>query len=203
MTGSGKTYTMLGDIYSGNTGERGLCSMALDYLFAQIDRTNTKVKISYLEIYNEHVKDLLAETASKTAQFGLMILEDPIKGIVIPELTEYKINSLEEFGVLLSKGNEKRTMAPTRVNQFSSRSHAILQIIVESIDEAQRIIVGKLCMVDLAGSERAATSENKGIRMIEGGKINRSLLALGNCINVLSDKLQSRTLYVPDRKSVV
>ena len=97
---------------------------------------------------------------------------------------------------LLSLGNSRRTCEPTAVNKTSSRSHAVLQITVEGKgrvgDVSQEVSTGKLYMVDLAGSERASQTKNRGKRMIEGAHINRSLLALGNCINALggSGKVQ-------------
>ena len=95
---------------------------------------------------------------------------------------------------LLFFGNQNRTQEATGANETSSRSHAILQIIVEAKDKASGTIaevsVGKLSLIDLAGSERAAKTNNRGIRMIEGANINRSLLSLGNCINALVDNMK-------------
>ena len=100
------------------------------------------------------------------------------------------------------KGNEKRTMAATNSNAFSSRSHAILNIEVEqsSFEMKNKILVSKLSMIDLAGSERASVTKNCGIRLKEGANINRSLLALGNCINILSDT-SKKGAFVPYRDS--
>jgi kinesin family protein 18/19 len=88
---------------------------------------------------------------------------------------------------LLFQGNKERTQEPTAANKTSSRSHAVLQVIVKQQNRVrntlQEIRVGKLFMIDLAGSERAANTHNTGKRMVEGAHINRSLLALGNCIN--------------------
>ena len=203
MTGSGKTHTMLGDIYNIINSEEGLCSLAIESIFQNIKKDQNKefkLKVSYLEIYNEQVKDLLNDNPTKGS--SLMLIEDPITGVQVPDLSEFIVNNSEELIDLLLKGNERRTMAATSVNQFSSRSHAILQIMLESYDSAKGIVnTGKLSFVDLAGSERAATTENRGMRMIEGSKINRSLLALGNCINILSDKLKGNANFVPYRDS--
>ena len=91
---------------------------------------------------------------------------------------------------LLLQGNQERTTEPTAANQTSSRSHAVLQVTVRQQNRVkntmQEIRTGKLFMIDLAGSERAANTHNRGKRMVEGAHINRSLLALGNCINALS-----------------
>ena len=103
---------------------------------------------------------------------------------------------------LIDQGNGRRTMASTSSNQFSSRSHAILILSIEkrNLLEPSQIIFAKFCLVDLAGSERALISDVKGIRMTEGANINKSLLALGNCINILSDS-NKKGAFVPYRDS--
>ncbi len=228
VTGTGKTHTMFGDIYLNLNFEKGICMFAVDYLFSKIitesqnNQNNQyslttqsldssgrtyKVKISYLEIYNEQVVDLLVDrdrqiTASGDQQH-LMIVEDPNKGTSVPELTEYAVTNSEQVQNLIILGNSRRTMAATGVNQFSSRSHAILQINVEQILKSkdnirEEIVTSKLLLVDLAGSERGGLE--KGIRREEGANINKSLLALGNCINILSDKSKKGS-FVPYRDS--
>lgn len=214
MTGAGKTHTMFGDIYHHDTGEDGICTMAIDAIFsrlAAVPNARFKLRTSYLEIYNEQVKDLLVAhteqkvTRASTIGGGLMIVEDPIVGVTVPDLSEHDVKNSKELLELVLKGNEARTMAATKANQFSSRSHAILQIAVElhrsETGGRERVTVSKLSLVDLAGSERAATTENRGLRMLEGGKINRSLLALGNCINILSDRNRAGSSFVPYRDS--
>lgn len=225
VTGTGKTHTMFGDIYNEINFEKGICMYSIDYLFKKVEQlkenNEVKVKVSYLELYNEQVIDLLIPNScslnakSNTNQdfcLGstplfkkdyetLMIVEDPNKGVVVPGLTEFEVKDTEDILSLLLQGNMKRTMAATGSNQFSSRSHAILQILIEqktkgnNIDE---IISSKFLIVDLAGSERGGAE--KGIRTQEGSNINRSLLALGNCINLLSDKRKSGS-FVPYRDS--
>lgn len=206
MTGAGKSYTMFGHISSLDNYERepGISIYLLQDLFKIItsEELNSKdffIKLSYLEIYNEHIRDLLTPNSE-----NLMILEDPMKGVVVPDLTEYSINSVQDLIENVHKGNARRTMASTSMNQFSSRSHAIIQLTLDQKNKAkdtlEEIISSKLSLVDLAGSERAASSENKGIRMTEGAKINRSLLALGNCINILSDPNKGGS-FVPYRDS--
>lgn len=212
VTGSGKTYTMFGDIYEEINIEKGICTSTLEYLFESLEnRKNTefKTKISYLEIYNEQVIDLLYEESNKSQQFNLfnnqfiskkeslMIIEDAIKGIIVPNLNEFYIKSIEEVIEYILKGNKKRTMAATGSNQFSSRSHAILILVLEQIIDNKKV-TSKFLLVDLAGSERGGLE--KGIRTQEGSKINKSLLALGNCINILSDKSKEGS-FVPYRDS--
>ena len=132
MTGSGKTHTMLGDIYHSTTGEAGICTMAVEAIFQKVGvDTSFRVKLSYLEIYNERINDLLAFSSLTTSSTGLMVVDDPIKGVAVPELTEYEVHNSPELLKLILKGNERRTMAETSTNQFSSRSHALMQISVE------------------------------------------------------------------------
>lgn len=157
------------------------------------------IRISYLEIYNEHVRDLLDDK-----QTQLMIVEDPVRGVFVPELREIEVEHPSELIDLIVDGNNRRTMASTTANQFSSRSHAILQISIQtsgsSLEMADQIFYSKLSLIDLAGSERAASTSNRGQRMVEGANINKSLLALGNCINILSDKNKLGS-FVPYRDS--
>jgi len=127
VTGSGKTHTMFGDIYSSNNLEKGICVYAVDHLFELINNesqsnntnntintnntnNNTKinVKLSYLEIYNEQVIDLLVPVSK-----SLMIVEDPIYGVSVPELTEYEVRNTSDILKIIIQGNERRTMAPT------------------------------------------------------------------------------------------
>lgn len=190
MTGSGKTHTMLGDIYNSNEDENGIWIITIEKLFDLINKQNQikyEVKISYLEIYNEQVRDLLIDK-----QTQLMIVEDPIKGVIVPDITEINVENSFDLANLIIEGNNRRTMASTFANQFSSRSHAILQISLQASEDSfemeNQIIYSKLSLIDLAGSERAASTLNRGQRMVEGANINKSLFALGNWINILSDK---------------
>ncbi len=121
-------------------------------------------------------------------------------------LSEIEVDTPEEILDLLIFGNKNRTSEATEANETSSRSHAVLQITVEHKDKdagiEAEIRIGKLSLIDLAGSERAAKTNNRGIRLIEGANINRSLLALGNCINALHENnSRSQTNYVPYRDS--
>lgn len=203
MTGAGKTHTMFGDMYLPQAREPGVVPLALNdlFAFAREKPGACKVRISYLEIYNEQVRDLLAARPSSRSQ-GLLLIEDPDKGVYAADLIEYEVGSAAEVGKLVVEGNSRRTMAPTGANQFSTRSHAVLQVSVERNDSEVdgQVTSSKLCLIDLAGSERAAATENRGVRMFEGANINRSLLALGNCINILSDPDKTGK-FVPYRDS--
>ena len=201
VTGTGKTHTMFGDIYKNLNFEKGICMYAVDYLFSKINMDTNKsfiTRMSYLEIYNEQVIDLLTTNPSSD---GIMIVEDPNKGVIVPELTSFIVSDSNQVLNYIMLGNSRRTMGATGVNQFSSRSHAILEINVEqriSNKNKEEIINGKILMVDLAGSERGGLE--KGIRREEGSNINKSLLALGNCINILADKTKKGS-FVPYRDS--
>jgi len=177
-TGAGKTYTMVG-----TENHPGNMYLTLKELFVNIKQQknnyNYDIRVSFLEIYNEMIRDLIV-----VSEDVLDLREDKDKGICVAGLSEVEVESPEDVMELLFFGNQNRTQEATGANETSSRSHAILQITVEAKDKASgitaEIAVGKLSLIDLAGSERAAKTNNRGIRMIEGANINRSLLSLGN-----------------------
>ncbi|XP_069920779.1 kinesin-like protein KIF19 isoform X1 [Oryctolagus cuniculus] len=198
-SGAGKTHTMLG-----MDAEPGIYLQTLTDLFEAIegtrDVTDCSVSMSYFEIYNEVIRDLLNPSS------GFLDLREDARGsIQIAGVTEVSTSNAQEIMQLLTKGNRQRTQEPTATNRTSSRSHAVLQVTVHQrsrgADLAEEVHVGRLFMVDLAGSERAAQTQNRGKRMKEGAHINRSLLALGNCINALSEKGGGRAQYVNFRDS--
>lgn len=198
-TGSGKTYTMIG--YKENPGNSVLI---IDDMFNTImkDEDNVyELKVSYVEIYNEIIRDLLVVKSKETY---LDLRDDPIKGVQLAGVKEYKVTNSNEVMKLLTEGNKRRTTEATNANQTSSRSHAIFQIHVhkkeKTADTEKEILTGKLSLIDLAGSERGTVTENTGIRLREGAKINTSLLALANCINALGDKTK-KGFYVSYRDS--
>ena len=192
QTGSGKTHTMLG-----HRGDRGVIQMALAKLFNE-QKEHTRVTVSFVELYNEEIHDLLIDEERRYGNHngvgGLDLREDPIKGPCIAGVTEMPASDVETVMALLRAGNERRTQEPTSANDTSSRSHAVLQLAIESSEKPEtqhrgrRVKIkrsSKLSMIDLAGSERAAETKNSGARLQEGARINRSLLALGNVINAL------------------
>jgi kinesin family protein 18/19 len=195
-TGAGKTHTMLGTV-----SDPGVMGLALGDLFRQMEAATAhtfQVSISYLEVYNEVLRDLL-----DPARGALELREDPVKGMSVAGISEVQATSAMEVISLLRMGNRNRTTEATAANETSSRSHAVLQIVVErrerTADTQQLVRVGKLSLIDLAGSERASVTQNSGIRMVEGANINRSLLALANCINALGAKAPGA--FVPYRDS--
>ena len=183
-TGSGKTYTMLG------TGEQpGIMPRAITDLFNYVrghGDKEYKIKFSYLEIY-ENIRDLLGNEKK------LDIREDNNKGIIISGLKEFEVEDTNTFFGLFLKGNNNRYVGETNQNEQSSRSHAVLQINIfnknKSGNNTNEITTSKFILVDLAGSERASKNLNSVDNKTkqEGSNINKSLLALGNCINALSD----------------
>ncbi|XP_074201634.1 kinesin-like protein KIF19 isoform X1 [Camelus bactrianus] len=198
-SGAGKTHTMLG-----TDAEPGIYLQTLTHLLRAIEETrdsaDCSVSTSYLEIYNEAIRDLLNPSS------GFLDLREDARGsIQIAGITEVSTSNAQEIMQLLTKGNRQRTQEPTATNQTSSRSHAVLQVTVRQRSRATNLAgavrLGRLFMVDLAGSERASQTQNRGVRMKEGAHINRSLLALGNCINALSEKGGSRAQYMNFRDS--
>ncbi|XWS51300.1 hypothetical protein CRYUN_Cryun12cG0165100 [Craigia yunnanensis] len=192
-TGAGKTYTMLGTM-----DNPGVMVLAIKDLFTKIRQRscdgNHVVHLSYLEVYNETVRDLLSPGRP-------LVLREDKQGIVAAGLTQYRAYSTDEVMALLQRGNQNRTTEPTRVNETSSRSHAILQVVVEYRvkDASMNVInrVGKLSLIDLAGSERALATDQRTLRSLEGANINRSLLALSSCINALVEGKK----HIPYRNS--
>lgn len=189
-TGAGKTYTMLG-----SDEQPGITYLTMAYLFEQItslsDERKFDIGISYLEVYNEQVMNLLTKS-------GPMKLREDANGVVVSDLRLKPITSAAELLSLLAVGNKNRTQHPTDANAESSRSHAIFQVHIRMINRVsgQKNTV-KLSMIDLAGSERAASTKGIGQRFKEGASINKSLLALGNCINKLADGAK----HIPYRDS--
>lgn len=130
--------------------------------------------------------------------------DDPLKGVTLTGATETRAESVEEGMGLLHAGNKRRTTEATNANLTSSRSHAVFQVTISCAPRSKDLqvskLIGKLSMIDLAGSERGTVTENRGLRLREGAKINQSLLALANCINALGDKSKKGT-FVPYRDS--
>uniref|UniRef100_A0A0N5BL07 Kinesin-like protein n=1 Tax=Strongyloides papillosus TaxID=174720 RepID=A0A0N5BL07_STREA len=185
-TGAGKTYTMVG------TKEKpGLMPLMTSSLYEKIKDTKFTVQISYLEIYNELIKDLLNPSSPI-----LDLLEDDKGNVNIPRLTKMRAINKDKVLQILQNGNQRRTREATAANKESSRSHAILEV---SLYNGTKLH-GKLYLIDLAGSERASQTQNRGQRLKEGAAINKSLLALGNVINSLSSNSKGRYVNYRDSK---
>ncbi|CAG9857590.1 unnamed protein product [Phyllotreta striolata] len=197
QSGTGKTYTMIGDV--GDADRQGIIPNIFSHIFAQItlaDQDNSyAVTVTYLEIYNEEIRDLLSDAPDKK----LTLREKPGLGVYITELLGFAVDSLEAVTEILVKGNKRRTTSSTKLNDVSSRSHAIFTVSVETKNKlTNKTTFGKLNLVDLAGSERASKSQATGDRLREAGKINLSLSVLGNVISALVD---GKATHIPYRNS--
>ncbi len=198
-TGCGKTHTI-----TGTAQQPGIIFLTMQELFEKIgERSSEKVtelSLSYLEIYNETIRDLLVPGGSKA---GLMLREDSHQAVTVSGLTSHHPKDVQEVMDMIVQGNEYRTVSPTEANAVSSRSHAVLQINIAMKDRNADInephTMATLSIIDLAGSERASATKNRGERLLEGANINKSLLALGSCINALCDA--RRKNHVPYRNS--
>ncbi|POS73636.1 kinesin motor domain-containing protein [Diaporthe helianthi] len=197
-TGCGKTHTI-----TGTAAQPGIIFMTMQELFEKIaerDEKTTEITLSYLEIYNETIRDLLVPGGSKQ---GLMLREDSNQAVTVAGLTTHRPKDVQEVMDMIVQGNEYRTVSPTAANETSSRSHAVLQINVAQKDRNASVnephTMATLSIIDLAGSERASATKNRGERLLEGANINKSLLALGSCINALCDPKKKN--HVPYRNS--
>ncbi|KAK3726500.1 hypothetical protein QZH41_003895 [Actinostola sp. cb2023] len=196
-TGAGKTHTMLG-----NSSSPGVCFLTMMDLYNRIEELKDEkicdVAVSYLEVYNETIRDLLLPGPS------LAVREDPVRGVCVSGLTLHKPRTAEELLGMLEFGNNNRTQHPTDANAQSSRSHAVFQVFVRQKDRTAGlqadVCLAKMTLIDLAGSERAHVTSNRGARFREGANINKSLLALGNCINALADN-ENKSGHIPYRDS--
>jgi hypothetical protein len=223
QTGTGKTYTMEGQ--NGLNEERGIIPRATEDIFNYIqsfnnqnNKTKTKflLRASYLQIYNDVISDLLTPDRS-----NLQIREDNKKGVFVENLSEFVVKTPQDIYTLMERGAAIRATGSTRLNELSSRSHAVFIITCEQsetrfVDEhgnevedtpyahqhaeaRQSFKIGKLNLVDLAGSERVRYSGATGVRLKESQKINQSLSALGNVISALTDSKGRQ--HIPYRDS--
>uniref|UniRef100_G1S420 Kinesin family member 4B n=1 Tax=Nomascus leucogenys TaxID=61853 RepID=G1S420_NOMLE len=203
QTGSGKTYSMGGAYTAEQENEPtvGIIPRVIQLLFKETDKKSDfefTLKVSYLEIYNEEILDLLCPSHEK-AQIN--IREDPKEGIKIVGLTEKTVLVALDTVSCLEQGNNSRTVASTAMNSQSSRSHAIFTISIEQRKKSDKnsSFRSKLHLVDLAGSERQKKTKAEGDRLKEGININRGLLCLGNVISALGDDKKGG--FVPYRDS--
>uniref|UniRef100_A0A1I8BLX7 Kinesin-like protein n=1 Tax=Meloidogyne hapla TaxID=6305 RepID=A0A1I8BLX7_MELHA len=189
QTGSGKTYSMQGDPQV--PVQRGIIPRAFEHIFESIattEHTKFLVHVSYLEIYNEEIRDLLGDSKKK--------LE--VKGVYIAGLGMHICHNVADCESLMQTGFNSRHVGATLMNKDSSRSHSIFTVYVEALSKSGHIRMGKLNLVDLAGSERQAKTGATGERFKEATKINLSLSALGNVISALVD---GRSTHIPYRDS--
>ncbi|KAM3930262.1 kinesin-like protein KIF13B isoform 1-T1 [Leptodactylus fuscus] len=207
QTGSGKSYTMMGTADQPGLIPR-LCSTLFDRTQkAETDELSFKVEVSYMEIYNEKVRDLLDPKGSRQS---LKVREHKVLGPYVDGLSKLAVTSYKDIESLMSEGNKSRTVAATNMNEESSRSHAVFNIILtHTISDVQSGTSGekvsKLSLVDLAGSERATKTGAAGERLKEGSNINKSLTTLGLVISALADQGagKNKNKFVPYRDSVL
>uniref|UniRef100_A0A8C3SBC6 Kinesin family member 27 n=1 Tax=Chelydra serpentina TaxID=8475 RepID=A0A8C3SBC6_CHESE len=219
QTGSGKTYTIGGGhIAAVAEDEKGIIPRAIQELFQSISENHNidfSVKVSYIEVYKEELRDLLElETSMK----DLHIREDEKGNTVIVGAKDCQVESVDEVMSLLESGNAARHTGTTQMNEHSSRSHAIFTISIcqqqpaqspKNVDAAQdsslrsgQIIASKFHFVDLAGSERVTKTGNTGERFKESIQINSGLLALGNVISALGDP-KRKSVHIPYRDAKI
>ncbi|XP_044728011.1 kinesin-like protein Klp98A isoform X2 [Chrysoperla carnea] len=218
QTGSGKTFTMMG------SGEcQGLIPRICKNMFARMHASiasgnNYRTEVSYLEIYNERVKDLLQENT----HHNLRVREHPERGIYVENLSTHLVSDYSDIQDCMVRGNRQRTTASTNMNDVSSRSHAIFTIMFIQAGVSNGVpseTVSKVHLVDLAGSERADATGATGQRLKEGAHINKSLVTLGSVISALAELCNdannisnstnsinhksSRSVHIPYRDSVL
>ncbi|XP_070801762.1 kinesin-like protein KIF1A isoform X15 [Pituophis catenifer annectens] len=214
QTGAGKSYTMMG---KQEKDQQGIIPQLCEDLFSRInDTTNDNmsysVEVSYMEIYCERVRDLL----NPKNKGNLRVREHPLLGPYVEDLSKLAVTSYNDIQDLMDSGNKARTVAATNMNETSSRSHAVFNIIfTQKRHDAETDIttekVSKISLVDLAGSERADSTGAKGTRLKEGANINKSLTTLGKVISALAEmdsgpnknKKKKKSDFIPYRDSVL
>ncbi|XP_051752743.1 kinesin-like protein KIF1A isoform X19 [Ctenopharyngodon idella] len=216
QTGAGKSYTMMG---KQEKDQEGIIPLLCEDLFTKINDKNTdnnlsySVEVSYMEIYCERVRDLL----NPKNKGNLRVREHPLLGPYVEDLSKLAVTSYNDIQDLMDSGNKARTVAATNMNETSSRSHAVFNIIFtqkrhDSETENTSEKVSKISLVDLAGSERADSTGAKGTRLKEGANINKSLTTLGKVISALAEvdsgsnknkKKKKVESFIPYRDSVL
>ncbi|KAJ8277956.1 hypothetical protein GJAV_G00082120 [Gymnothorax javanicus] len=212
QTGSGKSYTMMG--YG---EEAGVTPRFCNELFSRVaksqnDQVTCRLEMSYFEIYNEKIHDLLVvrdEQGEK--KLPLRVREHPVYGPYVADLSTNVVSSYADIQGWLELGNKQRATAATGMNDKSSRSHSVLTLVMtqtktEFVDEEEHdhTVTSRINLVDLAGSERCSSAQTSEDRLREGASINKSLLTLGKVISALSEQFQSKKkVFTPYRESVL
>ncbi|XP_056091523.1 kinesin-like protein KIF1A isoform X6 [Rhinichthys klamathensis goyatoka] len=215
QTGAGKSYTMMG---KQEKDQEGIIPLLCEDLFTKFNNNNDNsmsysVEVSYMEIYCERVRDLL----NPKNKGNLRVREHPLMGPYVEDLSKLAVTSYNDIQDLMDSGNKARTVAATNMNETSSRSHAVFNIIFtqkrhDSDSENTSEKVSKISLVDLAGSERADSTGAKGTRLKEGANINKSLTTLGKVISALAEidsapnknkKKKKVESFIPYRDSVL
>jgi len=206
QTGSGKSYTMMG-----TPEQAGIIPRTCQDLFERIESNESpnvsyNVRVSYFEVYNEHVRDLLVPRTEPVNY--LKVRESPTEGPYVKDLSEHPVRNYGDIIRLMKQGDSSRTVASTKMNDTSSRSHAVFTIMLKQIhadtttDETTER-TARIRLVDLAGSERAKSTEATGARLREGSNINKSLTTLGRVIAALSSSSATLPTASSSRQSLV
>ncbi|KFP64039.1 Kinesin-like KIF13A, partial [Cariama cristata] len=207
QTGSGKSFSMMGNAEQLGLIPRLCCALFQRISVEENESHTFKVEVSYMEIYNEKVRDLLDPKGSRQS---LKVREHKVLGPYVDGLSQLAVTNFEDIESLMSEGNKSRTVAATNMNEESSRSHAVFNIIVtqtlydlHSGNSGEK--VSKISLVDLAGSERVSKTGAAGERLKEGSNINKSLSTLGLVISSLADQAagKGKNKFVPYRDSVL
>uniref|UniRef100_A0A8D2M714 Kinesin family member 13A n=1 Tax=Zonotrichia albicollis TaxID=44394 RepID=A0A8D2M714_ZONAL len=207
QTGSGKSFSMMGNAEQLGLIPRLCCALFQRISVEENESHTFKVEVSYMEIYNEKVRDLLDPKGSRQS---LKVREHKVLGPYVDGLSQLAVTNFEDIESLMSEGNKSRTVAATNMNEESSRSHAVFNIIVtqtlydlQSGNSGEK--VSKVSLVDLAGSERVSKTGAAGERLKEGSNINKSLSTLGLVISSLADQAagKGKNKFVPYRDSVL
>ncbi len=204
QTGSGKTFTISGS--PTNFNYRGIIPRAISRLFQELGCKSdfeSKVSISYLEIYNEIVFDLLNVTNSLEQRSDITFQEDAKGNIIVKGLSKHMVNNEEEAFNLLFEGESNRTIAEHQLNKESTRSHCVFTMNIEmksKVESSEKVLASKLNFVDLAGSERVKKTGSTGIALKEATYINKSLTFLEQVVVALTDKTRRKD-YIPYRQS--
>ncbi|KAL3674980.1 hypothetical protein V7S43_000905 [Phytophthora oleae] len=189
QTGSGKTHTMQG---SGNGQMRGIIPRAIEMILQECETLkqqgwNYVTKVSFLEIYNETLKDLLS--MKNNADEKLSIKKDARGGVYVPGLTMADVTAMDQVEVLMERASRARSVACTDMNAQSSRSHSVFTLHLQGVNDKDGVMLnGQLNLVDLAGSERASRSNVSGDRLKETQAINKSLSCLADVFNAIGNK---------------
>ncbi|KAH7488864.1 hypothetical protein KRP22_008499 [Phytophthora ramorum] len=198
QTGSGKTHTMQG---SGNGQMRGIIPRAIEMILQECETLkdqgwNYTTKVSFLEIYNETLKDLLATKLNSDDKLG--IKKDAKGGVYVPGLTAVDVTATEQVEVLMERASRAKSVACTDMNAQSSRSHSVFTLHLQGVNDKDGVMLnGQLNLVDLAGSERASRSNVSGDRLKETQAINKSLSCLADVFNAIGNKAS----HIPFRNS--
>ncbi|KAL4713073.1 hypothetical protein ACJJTC_001127 [Scirpophaga incertulas] len=221
QTGSGKTFTMMG-----SSENQGLIPRICRQLFSRVaagkeSGASYRTEVSYLEIYNERVKDLLGGSGGAGSGGGsshsLRVREHPQHGPYVQDLSKHLVSDYDDIQECMQRGNQQRTTASTAMNDVSSRSHAIFTVrFVQASylrhNNMPSETASKVHLVDLAGSERADATGATGQRLVEGAHINKSLVTLGSVISALAEcalphdgrtPKSGKKVFIPYRDSVL